>query len=210
MQTTDLSFLPSISQILFTVQITRHFCLCVLVYPHPYTWQSQYQPAGVLVSIESGWLGTFLVFVQEQWVAPTRRSLTALVTPDAWSHTHLVMSELHSLGRGGVVQLLTKYQDCIMWIVTWMENHCCLKSTILRPYKPWCQGRPFELFWSSAGCGPHLWVGCLWVACQLPGLISLRLNLHLLRNHLIWSEYFTELEGNFYDCVCICVTLFKA
>jgi len=31
-----------------------------------------------------------------------------------------------------------------------------------------------------------LWVRCLSVTRKLPGLIS-RLNLHLLRNHLIWS-----------------------
>jgi len=33
-----------------------------------------------------------------------------------------------------------------------MENYKCLKSIILRPYKGQYQGRPFELFWSAAGC----------------------------------------------------------
>jgi len=48
----------------------------------------------------------------------------------------------------------------------------------------------------------HVWT-LLRVLHKLPGLISLRLNLHPSRNHLIWSEYFTELQGKFYYCVCV-------
>jgi len=39
-----------------------------------------------------------------------------------------------------------------MWIVTRMENYWYLRSVILRPYKQWHQGKPFEIFWSAAGC----------------------------------------------------------
>jgi len=49
------------------------------------------------------------------------------VTPAWW------MSELYILGGTRIVQFLSNYQDCIMWVVTRMENYWCLKSIILRP-----------------------------------------------------------------------------
>jgi len=83
-----------------------------------------------------------------------------------------------------------------------------LKSIILRPYKQWYQGRLFELFWSAAGFTQYVSLsGMLLRVSQTlsasPGLIFLRLSLHPLRKHLISSEYFTELEGNF--CMSVCV-----
>jgi len=49
------------------------------------------------VCTESGQLGTFLVFVQEQCVGLIRHSLTAPETPDAWSRTRLInVRSVHS------------------------------------------------------------------------------------------------------------------
>jgi len=82
---------------------------------------------------------------------PHRELLMPGVAPAWW------MSDLYSPGSTGIVQLLSKYQDGLMWIVTRTEKYWCLKSIILRPYKQQYQGRLFELFWSAARCAQ--WVG---------------------------------------------------
>ena len=103
------------------------------------------------------------------------------------------------------------------------------QSIIWRPYKPRYQGRPFELSWTAAGCAQHLLLSgtplrALWALelevtwAELQGsLTPCGSAFAHWENHLIWSEYFTEVKGSFdrylYLCMssaCVCVNRFKA
>ena len=100
-----------------------------------------------------------------------------------------------------------------------LEINWCLESIISWPYKQWYQVRPFELSWPTAGCAQYLPLsGTPLRACKLSSLPSLENCCQpttgpglssgapsLLEPQCspvekcggIWSEYFTELEGNF-------------
>ena len=69
---------------------------------------------------------------------------------DAFSYRHNFQKHISNFYWQWNTSLI--FQSCWAAMVPQPPSYWCLKSSILRPYKQWYQGRPFELFWSAAGC----------------------------------------------------------
>ena len=183
--------------------------------PHP-TWQPTLCSCHYCKSSELGRPGTFLAFVQAQWVGLIKHPLTAPGTPPAQIIPVWWMSEMDVLGS--------------------TELYGCCQDTRITSHGLW-PGWKFTDAWSPPSCNPinssskrsplsspgpqqalpsiSLWVGRLsgpsnsevpWLNYRDPSLLKAWL-MPTEKNYLKWAFYWTQgelLTGTFICPNCLC------